>query len=245
MKAMIFAAGLGTRLKPLTDQLPKALIPVSGKPMLQWVIEKLIKAGVDICVINVHHHASQIKSFISKLSYPGVQFHISDESQQLMDTGGGLVKAASLLEGGPFFVYNADVLCDIDLKAMLEMHRKHRPLATLAVSERPSTRQFLWHEGLLAGWENSSTGETVRCSGFDDKDLKKLAFSGIHVVEPLFFSLVGDEGPFPVTEAYLKLASSYAIRCFEHDSRYWADAGTPEKLEKAEALLASYPGKFV
>ncbi len=165
MKAMILAAGLGTRLKPYTDTRPKALMQVGGKTMLQRVSEKLISSGVTDIVINIHHHEQQMRSFIDSMKYPGVRFHISDETALLLDTGGGIKKAWSLLRGDhPFIVYNIDILCDIDLNKMLEAHKRLGALATLAVSDRTATRYFLWKNSLLCGWENASTGETIMCN---------------------------------------------------------------------------------
>ncbi len=165
MIAMILAAGLGTRLKPHTDTRPKALMQVGGKTMLQRVSEKLISSGVTDIVINIHHHEQQMRSFIDSMKYPGVRFHISDETALLLDTGGGIKKAWPLLRGEhPFIVYNIDILCDVDLNKMLEAHQRKGVLATLAVSDRTATRYLLWKNGLLCGWENASTGETIVCN---------------------------------------------------------------------------------
>ena len=164
MKAIILAAGLGSRLRPLTDNTPKALIEVGGKPLLLHAAEKLIAAGVSDIVVNIHHHGNMIQEFIEQLEYPGVKFHISDETDELLDTGGALKKAAPLLQGtAPFFIYNADILAGIDLKEMLAKHQKEKPLATLAVTRRQSSRFFLWNNGLLTGWINKRTGEQLWC----------------------------------------------------------------------------------
>ena len=236
MKAMILAAGLGTRLRPYTNTTPKALIKVGAKTMLQRVAEKLIDAGASDIVVNIHHHAAQMKSFINKLKYPGVRFHISDETDLLLDTGGAIKKARHLLDGNQaFFVYNIDILCDIDLKMMLKVHTNSGPLATLAVSGRDASRYFLWKEGLLCGWQQVDTGETVLChkNGLISGGMEKKAFSGIHILEPAIFNLMDEIGVFSIKDVYLRLASNHPIACFEHDHHAWIDIGTPEKLAHA------------
>lgn len=245
MKAMILAAGLGTRLKPFTDNNPKALLPVGGKPMLQRVAEKLIHAGVTDIVVNVHHHPEKMKEFISSLHYPGVSFHISDETRLLLDTGGGLKNAEGFLKGNrPFFLYNSDVLCDIDLNAMLDFHLKNKALATLAVTNRESSRYFLWDGQQLEGWENAKTGEKILLSQKTGKTLKRKAFSGIHVINPHIFELMEGKKRFSINEVYLKLAKTHRINCFEHEETMWADLGTPEKLARAETLIRTHPKRF-
>jgi len=245
MKAMILAAGLGTRLKPFTDENPKALLPVGGKPMLQRVAEKLIHAGVTYIVVNIHHHPEKMKKFISGLRYPGVTFYISDETQQLLDTGGGVKKAEKFLKGEqPFFVYNSDVLCDIDLKALSDFHLKSKALATLAVTSRESSRYFLWDDNRLSGWENTKTGEKILLSSTGEKPLKRMAFSGIHVLSPSIFEPMEGKKRFSINQVYLRLAQTHLINCFEHDEKFWADLGTPEKLARAETLIRTQPKRF-
>lgn len=245
MKAMIFAAGLGTRLKPLTKNLPKALVPVAGKPMLQRVAEKLINAGVTEIVVNVHHHATQVKEFVSQLNYPNTRFVISDETAELMDTGGGLKKAGELLHGtDPVIIHNTDVLSDVNLTKMIIKHKQDHALVTLAVSERTSSRQFLWYDNQLAGWHNLKTDDKIVCKGFENKPLTALAFSGIHIVDPKIFSLLNETGPFSITKAYLRLSSKNTITPFIHDSKNWIDIGTPEKLKRAEQMVKNYPEIF-
>lgn len=240
MKAMIFAAGLGTRLKPITDTMPKALVTLEGKPMLLHVAEKLMAAGVRDIIVNVHHHADLLKRFITGLDYPGIRFHISDETEELLDTGGGLKKAAGSLKGEEaFFLYNADVLCDINLNDMLREHHHHRPLATLAVSRRKTTRNLLWHGKRLAGWENTQRGDRILCTDIREDQLEAKAFSGIHLAEPRLLKLIREEGRFPITRLYLRLAKEYDIIAYEHDPRYWADTGTPVNLERARKMLGN------
>ena len=240
MKALIFAAGLGTRLRPLTDKLPKALVPVAGKPMLQWVTEKFIASGVTDIVVNVHHHPDMLIDFINNFNYPGIQFHISDERDQLLDTGGGLKKAEVYLNGpDPFIVHNADVLSNIDLRVMLDYHKRKKPLVTLAVSARKTSRHFLWAGCRLAGWENKISCEKILCQPNEKIILRQLAFSGIHVLDPKIFSLINETGSFPIKDLYLRLAASHHIAAYEHDPRHWFDIGSPEKLENAERMIST------
>ena len=197
MNAMIFAAGIGKRLKPFTDNKPKALVPLHGKPMLQWVIEKLVNAGASRIVINVHHFAAMMESFISELNYPGVVIQLSDETNELLDTGGGLKKAEKFLDNGEVTIlHNVDIVSAIDLKNLVQTHMEKGALATLAVTKRDSTRMFLWEGDRLAGWENRITGVRLLCKGVEPHSVKPMAFSGIHVVSPEIFSLIGEKGPF-------------------------------------------------
>lgn len=245
MKAMIFAAGVGTRLQPISLHTPKALVSPGNKPMLQLVAEKLIRAGVNRLVINIHHHPELMRNFISRMHYPGVEIIISDETDQLLDTGGGLLKAAHLLMGNePVILHNVDVLSDVDLKAMMNFHLQHNPLATLAVSERPAQRTFLWESDQLAGWENRATGEKILCTSKPPSQPASLAFSGIHIVQPDIFSLITETGVFSITPVYLRLAGNNKIIPFRHNHELWADIGSAEKLQLAAAMLQNNPEAF-
>ncbi len=244
-KAMIFAAGLGTRLKPHTRDKPKALVEVDGKPMLLRVAEKLMTAGVTHVVVNVHHHADQLRTFIEKSHYPGVQFLISDESDELLDTGGGLKKAAPLLDGDQaFFVYNVDVLCDIDLNAMWTWHHQQQALATLAVSKRKGSRYFLWDNHRLAGWEHAKNNKHMWVNDTPSAHLQKRAFSGIQIISPIIFRKMTEKEKFSIKDLYLRLAATNHISCFEHNAAGWLDIGTPEKLKQARELVRSRPEGF-
>ena len=233
MKAMIFAAGLGTRLQPLTDHIPKALVEVNGKSLLERVIERLKSTGVDHFVINVHHLSSQVIDFIERKDYFKTCIDISDESGQLLDTGGGLKKAACFLQGNePFIVHNVDVLSDIDLNNMFEFHQKSGALATLAVRDRDSSRKLLFDgSGDLTGWKNDNTHETIQIR--PSHPSIELAFSGIHIISPGIFDLMKEEGVFSIIDVYLRLARSHQIKAFRHDDSMWLDVGSPEKLKKA------------
>ncbi|MFP4287939.1 MAG: nucleotidyltransferase family protein [Bacteroidales bacterium] len=240
-KAMIFAAGLGTRLAPLTDDKPKALVEVGGKTMLQRTIETLLNADVEEIVINVHHFADLIKRTIHDYNYTGVKFYISDESDMLLDTGGGLLKASDFLNGTePFFVHNVDIISDINLKDMYQKHLDEQALATLAVSHRNSTRGFLWVENRLCGWQNIQTGTEIKCYSTPTPP-KVLAFSGVHIISPSIFPEITETGKFSINQVYLRLAFQHKIMAYEHNANYWADLGTTEKIAQAEKILQKKP----
>jgi N-acetyl-alpha-D-muramate 1-phosphate uridylyltransferase len=236
MEAMIFAAGLGTRLKPLTDNYPKALVKVNDKPLLQWNIEALIKAGVNHIVINVHHHASIMFDFIRSLNYPHVKITISDESDELLDTGGGLKKAANLFQKTePIIVQNVDILSGIDYKQMLEFHNKNQAIATLAVRYRESSRYLIFNNhNILCGWENIKTDASIVIRETGSEELKRIAFSGIHILSPEIFAYFPNQEVFSMIDLYLQIGSNKDIHGFDHTSDYWFDIGSMEKLKSAE-----------
>ncbi len=232
---MIFAAGLGTRLGPVTRNTPKALVEVGGKPLLLWVAEKLMAAGVKDIVVNIHHHAEKVRQYINKIDSKGVRFHISDETDLLLDTGGGLKKAMPVLDGDQaFFLYNVDVLCNIDLGDMWTHHHRQNAIATLAVSKRKSSRYFLFEDGRLAGWQNEKDNKQILVNNIDADKTSKLAFSGIHLVSPEIFQLIEEAGSFSIKDLYLRIAAHHRITGYVHDSAGWMDVGTPEKLRQAE-----------
>jgi MurNAc alpha-1-phosphate uridylyltransferase len=235
MKAMIFAAGLGTRMRPFTDIHPKALVMVGGKTLLQRNIEYLASYQITELIINVHHFPGQIIRLLSDRQGFGSSITISDESDELVDTGGGLKKAAWFFEGSlePFVVINCDILTDMNLGAMIGQHKKYQPEATLAVSSRSSTRNFLFDgDGLLCGWSNSGTGEKKMSR--EVKNYSPMAFSGIHVISPSIFSLSRMEGKFSMVDWYLELAARYPIQAFDHTGARFIDVGRPESVAKAE-----------
>ena len=242
--AMIFAAGLGTRLAPLTDDRPKALVELAGNTMLERTVDKLIRSGIRRIILNIHHFPEKMRAAIDALNYEGVEFIISDESGELLDTGGGLLKAADHLKGDqPFIVHNVDVISDIDLRQVYENHISQNALASLAVARRETTRYFNWHEGRLCGWKNLKTGDEIKC--FPVKgNVESLAFSGIHIINPEIFDLITERGMFSINQVYLRLAHEQIIIAYEHDARYWADIGTTEKLAAAEKMLLSHREKF-
>ena len=245
MKAMIFAAGIGKRLQPISEHTPKALVKVGEKTMLHRVAEKLILAGARQIVVNIHHHPEQMRRFLANLDYPGIRFYISDETHLLLDTGGGLLKARQWLDGDePIILHNVDVLSNVDLQAMLGHHQKTAALATLAVTRRKTQRYFLWEKNHLAGWENTETQQVILCNETPRKELVPMAFSGIHIISPELLHLITEHGVFSINQTYLRLAKQHNILAFEHEARFWADIGTPQKLEQARQLLESHPGVF-
>lgn len=237
MKSMIFAAGLGTRLKPFTENHPKALAVVNNKTLLQRNIEYLKKYGFGELVINVHHFPEQIISFLEEHDNFGCKVIISDETDTLLETGGGLKKAAPYLSGKePFLVINVDILTDLNLHLLLETHQKNNALATLAVTERNTSRYFLFnHNNELCGWQNIKTGEKriIR----NEPDLKAKAFSGIHIIDPYIFDLIQNTGKFSIVDTYLELCASHSIKAFDHSSGVLIDVGKPEAIVEAEKIF--------
>ena len=236
---MIMAAGLGTRLKPFTDKHPKALANVNGKTLLQRTIEYLARFNIKDVIINVHHFPGQIKQMLEKNKGFGSNITISDESDAILETGGGLKKASWFFRDGtdPFVVMNVDVLTDMNLKQMIHEHINLKPVATLAVTTRHTSRYFLFDElPNLCGWRNEKTGEqkiSREASRFYPK-----AFSGIHVISPKIFSLIKMEGKFSMVDVYLEIAKTYAITAFDHSNTKFIDVGKPDSIAKAEELFS-------
>jgi len=242
MKAMILAAGLGTRLKPWTEHHPKALVPVNGVPMLERVILKLKEEGFDRIVVNVHHFARQIVDFLQSKDY-GIAVGISDESRQLLDTGGGLVGAKDLLDidRGPVLVHNVDILSNADLKTLMSRHEESDAAATLLVSDRKSDRMLVFDSLMsLRGWYNRKDGN-CRPEGFVmRKDYREYAFSGIHVVSSTMMyemeNLFGHRA-FPVMDYYLSPKRTGRVSGFVQTSLNLIDIGKPATLSQADMLL--------
>ena len=237
---MIFAAGLGTRLKPLTDHMPKALVPVAGKPMLEHVIGKLKSAGFDEIVINVHHFADQIIDFLKEKDNFGIRIWISNESEELLDTGGGIKKAAPYFDE-PFLVHNADILSNIDLKAMYNYHLTSSNDATLLVSPRKTVRYLLFDEGnRLQGWVNKDTLQT-KPEGFvyHPEVQKEYAFGGIHVISPTLFKYMEDgwTGKFSIMDFYLRTCHEAQLGGYVKEDLQLIDIGKPDTLAKAEDFI--------
>lgn len=239
MKALLFAAGLGTRLKEHTQDKPKALVTLAGKPLIQRAIEHLKRFGITDITINVFHFAEQVIAFIEENNSFGITIHFSNEHDQLLDTGGGLKKAAEFLTGNdPILIYNVDVISNLDLNSLLKFHQEQKALATLVVRQRDTSRYLMFDKNRqLAGWKNFSSGET-RVSREDSfSDAEPLAFSGIHLIEPKLLDLITEEGKFPIIDLYLRLAKNHSIKAFIDDSDLWMDLGKPEQLELAEELF--------
>lgn len=233
MKALIFAAGKGTRLKPFTDYHPKALAKVNGIPLLERNIRYLKGFGISDFVINVHHFGSQIVEFLKENDDFGCRIEISDESEELLETGGGLVFARSFLDHGEdFLIMNADILTDLNINLLVDYHKKIKDFATLAVSDRESSRKLLFNEELvLRGWLNVQTGEQ-RLAEFN-KGFRPLAFSGVHCINPVIFNKIKRTGKFSIMEEYLDLMHTEHIHGFLHDS-ILVDVGRPESVTAAE-----------
>ena len=244
MKAMIFAAGLGSRLKPLTDTMPKALVPVAGCPMLEHVILKLKASGFTEIVINIHHFGEQIIDFLKTNNDFGLTIHISDERDRLLDTGGGIRKARLFFEnsGEPFLVHNVDILSDMNLKELYDFHMQSGSVATLLASRRTTSRYLLFNTELkLRGWINKDTGQ-VKPEGFhyDDSLYREYAFSGIHVFSPAVFRLMEAprwEGKFSIMDFYLATCGQTDYSGYLAEKLELIDIGKPETLARAEEFV--------
>jgi N-acetyl-alpha-D-muramate 1-phosphate uridylyltransferase len=235
---MILAAGIGRRLRPLTDTVPKALVTVGGIPMLERVAARLIAAGVDRLIINVHHHADRIRGFIDERSGFGVHVRVSEETDAPLETGGGLIHARPhFRETAPFFLHNVDVISEADLGALYRAHGKTGALATLAVSQRQTTRQLEFDEQGLLGHVDERSGARVGVRAARGVPVRR-AFAGIHVISPAFFDLVEETGAFSIMTAYLRLAAE-GHRILPHDvsGALWLEIGDPERLERARRFL--------
>jgi NDP-sugar pyrophosphorylase family protein len=239
MRAMLFAAGLGTRLQAITGDKPKALVEISGKPLLEHAILYLKSFGIREVVVNVHHFADQIIEFLQGKNNFGIHVQISDERDCLLETGGGLKKAAPLFPGNePVVLYNVDILSSLDLNRLLSYHLAGKALATLVVRKRVTSRYLLFDRQLqLSGWKNIRSGETKICRPDPLNDPEEFAFSGIHIIDPKLFSLITEDGRFSIIDLYLRLAQNQSIRAFLDDSEIWFDLGKPEQLAEAGKML--------
>lgn len=238
LKAMILAAGLGSRLKPFTDNHPKALAIVNGKTILQRNIEYLASFGIKEVIINVHHFSEQIIELIKRNHGFGSNITFSNESDEVLETGGGIKKATWYFEkyNDPFVVMNVDILTDLNLHEMMDQHIKMKPLATLAVSRRTTSRYFLFNEtGELCGWENKATGQQ-RMSRPPEVMIEK-AFSGLQILSPQIFSLIKNEGKFSMVDVYLDLAKDHTILEYDHSGTKLIDVGKPESILRAEEMF--------
>lgn len=237
---MIFAAGLGTRLMPLTENKPKALVELNGIPLLEIAARKLINSGFDELIINVHHFPDLIKNFLKAKNNFGIEINISDESSHLLDTGGGIKKASWFFGNkDPFIVHNVDIVSALDLKEFYNSHCASGAAATLAVSNRKSSRYFLFDEKKnLCGWKNEKTGET-KITRSPSGDLRQLAFCGIHAADPGIFKYFPDDSVFSIVDFYLNVALEESITYFDQSDSLWFDIGTPEKLKTASGELSN------
>lgn len=236
MKALIFAAGKGTRLKPFTDHHPKAMAKVNSIPLLERNIKYLQSFGINDFVINVHHFGQQIVDFLKENNNFNAKIEISDEHAELLETGGGLVFARKFLDfGEDFLIMNADILTDLNITDFVNYHQKNKDFATLAVSDRNSSRKLLFNEDMiLRGWMNVQSGEQ-RLAEFN-KGFKALAFSGIHCINPEIFNKIKRTGKFSIMEEYLDLMLTEKIHGYEHNAQL-VDVGRPESVLEAEQIF--------
>jgi len=239
---MILAAGLGTRLMPLTAHTPKALVRVNGVTLLEMTIRKLAKEGFNEIIVNVHHFARQVVDYLEMSQFGNVTISISDEREQLLDTGGAILKAKWFLDGNePFLVHNVDVVSDINLKTMLDIHQIRGSLATLSVMDRVTKRYFLFDDELrLSGWTDTSSGD-IRWAGDPVQQARQLAFSGIHIISPEIFNRIEEIGKFSIIDTYLDLTAKYPIHGYVQPGMTWFDLGKPEQVELVSRYLSDHP----
>lgn len=246
MRAMILAAGLGTRLKPLTDSTPKALVKIKDKTLLELQINKLKSEGFDQIIINIHHFADKVKAYLEQNIFFNCQITLSDESEMLLDTGGGLKKASHFFsDGEPFLVYNVDILSNINLNKLMEFHKASGSIVTLAVQDRSSSRKFLFDDKMiLCGWENKRSREQI-ISRTSQSELKEFSFSGVQIVDARIFKYFPDKDVFSLVELYLSAAKEEKIIGYVHNEDEWIDFGKIENLSEAERVLnkirSTYP----
>lgn len=231
MKAMIFAAGLGTRLFPLTANKPKALVEVNGQPMIALLIHKLASKGINQFVVNVHHYADDLIQYLSSDEFSGYEIFISNESDLLLETGGGIAKAKEYLLGNdPVLVHNVDIETDLDYSSMIDYHNKYNSLATLAVRQRSTSRYLLFDDEMkLSGWENIKSGEQRISRRVDS--YHQYAFSGIQIISQDMLGMMNDCTPHSIIDTYLNLAKSKTIMGYVHNDGFWMDLGKPEAIE--------------
>jgi NDP-sugar pyrophosphorylase family protein len=238
MKVMILAAGLGTRLKPLTDKIPKALVQINQKPMLQNLIERLIDFKITDIIINVHHFSGQIIQFLKERNNFGINIAVSDERDLLLDTGGGVKKASWFFKNEKsFLVHNVDAFTNIDLNKLIESHKTSNALASLAVKERENSRKLLFNnQNELCGWKNLKTDEEKIVRQNQNKT-NELAFSGIQIMSRKCFDLMPEEKVFSLIDFYLSATKTEKISGFVHNQDYFVDLGRIENIKIAESIL--------
>ena len=241
MEAMIFAAGLGTRLQPITNHIPKALVEVNGTTLLELCIRNIIKHGFDRVIVNVHHLGEQIIDFVANHSFDA-EIVISDERQLLLDTGGGLKKASQLLvQDSPLLIHNVDVLSAIDLADLYRHHCQSNAMATVAVAERDTGRYLLFDtKDNLTGWTNRKTGQTIWAKPEQQSHALPLAFSGIHVVNRQLTDLLPHAAPYPIIPQYIAIARHSTIKAYKHKADEWIDVGKPDSLVAANSFATKY-----
>jgi N-acetyl-alpha-D-muramate 1-phosphate uridylyltransferase len=235
-KAMIFCAGLGTRFKPWTDKHPKALAVINGKSLLQRNVEYLQQYGFDDVVVNVHHFADQIVDAIDKAKGWGSRITISDERDEVLETGGGLLKAKEHLQNGTFLTINVDILTDVNLKAFLSFHQQEGASISLGVTNRTTSRYLLFNEyNRLCGWRNIATGQER--IAIQQEVYQQKAYSGLALFEPTVFEAITQQGKFSLIDVYLSLAPGYKIAGYDHSESKVLDVGKPESVAIAEKMF--------
>lgn len=236
MKAMILAAGKGTRLGKITGTIPKALVEINGKSVLQLAVEKCTSAGFGEIIVNVHHLAGQVEEEVARLNKTGFDITVSDERAMLLDTGGALYRARDFFDTAPFLLYNTDIVTDLDLADLYNLHNLRGGIATLAVRKRRGNRFFLVSgDGRVRGWCNKATGEKI-IADESNEELSEIGFLGIHLIDPEIFKFLY-EGVYSMTSVYLQLMNSHRINTYRYDEGYWYDIGTPENLEMVRKFL--------
>ena len=235
---MILAAGLGTRLKPFTDKHPKAMAKVNGKSLLKRNVEYLKSYGVTEIIINLHHFPTQIMDEINMHNTWGIFFTYSDELNKPLETGGALKYASWYFRdvSEPFVLINVDILTDLNIADMIKYHKESKAMVTLAVINRPSSRQLLFdQDNRLCGWQNSSTGE--KKISINSSNLIPKAFSGLHIISPGFIELMGREGVFSIIDEYLDLTKNHLIKAYDQGDCKFIDVGKPESIAQAEQIF--------
>ncbi|MFA7066383.1 MAG: sugar phosphate nucleotidyltransferase [Dysgonamonadaceae bacterium] len=240
MKAMILAAGLGTRLKPFTNSTPKALVPILGKPVIEHVILKLKKQGFNEVIINIHHFGDQIIDFIKSKNYFDIRIEFSDERDKLLDTGGAIKKASWFFDADEsILIHNTDIISDVNLSAVYDNHIQNKAMATLVVSERESSRYLFFDENNnLKGWVNEKSGKTISSSDYNPLKHHKLAFFGIHVLSGNAITYMKDfPDKFSIIDFYLSICDKNSVHAFLANDNYMVDVGKLESLDRAEEFL--------
>lgn len=244
MKAMILAAGLGTRLRPLTNDRPKALVEVGGRTLLEITLTRLHQCGIRDVIINLHHFAEMVIGYLQSHNNFGMHIEISREDELLLDTGGGLKKASWFFQSQsgreePFLLHNVDVISNIDFKQMLSAHESNKALATLAVQNRETSRYLLFDESLrFCGRKSGRDGKAELVRAVQNPEA--LAFSGVHVISPRLLTMMSEQGVFSIIGVYLRLSQRGESICgFSADDYYWRDLGRPEQVSQAASDFAS------
>lgn len=246
MKAIIFAAGLGTRLGQMTAHQPKALVKLGEKPLLEWVIKKISREGFQQIIINLHHFPNQIREAVAQMDIPAAEISFSDESELLLETGGGLKKAAWFFapDKEPFLIHNSDVISQVNLKSMLEYHLQSGAGITVAVSPRNSHRSFLFNShGRLCGWQNTQTNQQRISIPLDNP--RQLSFSGIHIMNPEILHMLPTKDRFSLTDFYLNVAPEVPIMAYEHAPDIWFDMGKESNYDILAEKILMHPELYL